>query len=114
MVFTAEGFFEVALESWPEWDLNPRPLNSAQTLNPFDLSVPFGSISLTLVLIGRDGGLSTLCHGCGFACRQRVLKTFTDPGYIRSEDGVVGVWHLLVNFCICIYKFSKPKKNSKE
>ena len=25
-------FFEVALESWPEWDLNPRPLNSAQTL----------------------------------------------------------------------------------
>ena len=27
MVFTAEGFFEVAIESWPEWDLNPRPLN---------------------------------------------------------------------------------------
>ena len=25
MVFTAEGFFEVAMESWPEWDLNPRP-----------------------------------------------------------------------------------------
>ena len=25
MVFTAEGFFEVAIESWPEWDLNPRP-----------------------------------------------------------------------------------------
>ena len=28
MVFTTEGFFEVAIESWPEWDLNPRPLNS--------------------------------------------------------------------------------------
>ena len=27
MVFTTEGFFEVAKESWPEWDLNPRPLN---------------------------------------------------------------------------------------
>ena len=27
MVFTAEGFFEVALGSWPEWDLNPRRLN---------------------------------------------------------------------------------------
>ena len=26
MVFTTEGFFEVAIESWPEWDLNPRPL----------------------------------------------------------------------------------------
>ena len=28
MVFTTEGFFEVTIESWPEWDLNPRPLNS--------------------------------------------------------------------------------------
>ena len=24
---------EVAIESWPEWDLNPRPLNSIQTLS---------------------------------------------------------------------------------
>ena len=32
MVFTTEGFFEVATESWPEWDLNPQPLNSVQTL----------------------------------------------------------------------------------
>ena len=28
MVFTTEGFLEVTTESWPEWDLNPRPLNS--------------------------------------------------------------------------------------
>ena len=33
MVFLTEGFFEVAIESWPEWDLNPRPLNSVQTMN---------------------------------------------------------------------------------
>ena len=32
MVFTIEGLFEVAIESWPEWDLNTRPLNSVQTL----------------------------------------------------------------------------------
>ena len=32
MVFTTEGFLEVAIENWPEWDLNPRPLNSVQTL----------------------------------------------------------------------------------
>ena len=32
MVFITEEFFEVALESWPEWDLNPLPLNSIQTL----------------------------------------------------------------------------------
>ena len=24
MVFTTEGFFKVAVERWPEWDLNPR------------------------------------------------------------------------------------------
>ena len=28
MVFTTEGLFKVAIESWPEWDLNPQPLNS--------------------------------------------------------------------------------------
>ena len=32
MVFTTEGLFEVAIESWPELDLNPRPLNSVQML----------------------------------------------------------------------------------
>ena len=32
MVFTTEGFFEVAIESWPELDLNHRPLNSVQML----------------------------------------------------------------------------------
>ena len=32
MVFTTEGFLEVARESWPEWGLKPRPLNSVQTL----------------------------------------------------------------------------------
>ena len=25
MVFTTEELFEVAIESWHEWDLNPRP-----------------------------------------------------------------------------------------
>ena len=32
MVFTTEGLFEVAIDSWPERDLNPRPLNFSQTL----------------------------------------------------------------------------------
>ena len=32
MVFTTDGFLEVAIESWPEWDLNPRTLNSVLTL----------------------------------------------------------------------------------
>ena len=57
-------------------------------------------IPLTLGLIGRDGGLSTLCHSYGFPSQQRVLKTFPGPGYLRSEDGVVWLWHLLVNLYI--------------
>ena len=32
MVFTTKGFLEVAVESWPELDLSPPPLNSVQTL----------------------------------------------------------------------------------
>ena len=40
-------------------------------------------------LIGRDGGLRTLCHGCRFACQQRVLKTFPGPAYLHSEDEIV-------------------------
>ena len=98
MVFTTEGLFEVAKESWPEWDLNPRPLNSVQTLyvhiyvlyihilysSPFHLAT---AQSQYLMMIGRDSGLSTLCHSCGFACQQRVLKTFPGSDYLRSEDG---------------------------
>ena len=40
------------------------------------ISSCYGSIPLTLGLIGRDGGVSTLYHSCGFACQQRVLKTY--------------------------------------
>ena len=32
MVLTVEEFLEVAMESRPKWDLNPRPLNSVQML----------------------------------------------------------------------------------
>ena len=38
MVFTTEAFFEVAIESLPEWDLNPQQLNSVHMLKPTNLS----------------------------------------------------------------------------
>ena len=38
MLFTTEGLLEVAIESWPDWDLNPQPLNFVQTLEPTGLS----------------------------------------------------------------------------
>ena len=41
-----------------------------------------------------------LCHSCWFDCHQRVLQTFSDPSYLRSEDGVVWLWHSLVNLYI--------------
>ena len=33
MVFTTDRFFEVAIESSPEWNLSPRPLNSVLITN---------------------------------------------------------------------------------
>ena len=33
VLFTTEGFLGVAIESWPELDLNPRPLNSVQAMS---------------------------------------------------------------------------------
>ena len=32
LVFTIGGFFEVVIESWSEYDLNQRPVNSIQML----------------------------------------------------------------------------------
>ena len=32
IVFTTEAFFEVVIESLPEWDLNPQQLNSVHML----------------------------------------------------------------------------------
>ena len=31
-IYKIRGFFEVAIESWPECDSNPRPLNSVMIL----------------------------------------------------------------------------------
>ena len=46
-----------------------------------------GSIPLVSGLMRKEGGLSTLCHSCGFACQQRVLKKFPDHGYLRTFTG---------------------------
>ena len=37
-----------------------------------------------------------------FSCHQSVLKMFSGPGYLCSEDGVVWPWHSLENFYICL------------
>ena len=35
-----------------------------------------------------------------YICRERVLKRFPGPDYLRSEEGVVWLWHILVNLHI--------------
>ena len=62
-----------------------------------NISPCYGSIPLGLGLIGRGGGLSTLCHSCGLAFQQRMVKTFPGSGYLHSEDVVVWLWHPLVH-----------------
>ena len=52
----------------------------------------YGSIPLTLVLIGRDDGLSTLFYSCGFDYQHRLVKTFPGSGSLCSEDEVVWLW----------------------
>ena len=41
------------------------------------------------LLLKKIEKLEYLCHSCGFPCQQRVLKAFSNPGYLRSDDGVV-------------------------
>ena len=64
------------------------------------ISSCYDSIRLAWALIVRDGVLRTLCHSCGFSCQQRVLKTFSGPDSLQSEDGVIWLWHPLVNLYI--------------
>ena len=58
------------------------------------------SIILALGLTGRDEGLITLSHSCRFTCQQRMLKTFLGPSFLLSNDGVVWLWHSLINLYI--------------
>ena len=64
------------------------------------ISSCYDSIRLAWALIVRDGVLRTLCHSCGFSCQQRVLKTFPGPDSLQSDDGVIWLWHELVNLYI--------------
>ena len=43
------------------------------------ISSCYGSITLPLGLMGRDTGLSTLCHSCRFACQQKVKINVSLP-----------------------------------
>ena len=61
-----------------------------------------GSLPLGLELMVRAGGLRTLCHSCRLAFQQSVLKPLPSAGYLLFEDGVVWLWHPLVNLYISL------------
>ena len=42
--------------------------------------------SQCFMVTAKDGGLSTLCHNCGFACQQRLPIPFPDGGSLLSEN----------------------------
>ena len=65
MVITTEGFFEVALESGANWDLNPRPLNFVQPLLLTELS-------------GHDICISWFTVTKRRSCRKQFHGTFSE------------------------------------
>ena len=65
MVLTTKGFFEVAIESWPEWDLNPRPLNSGYIYK------------VKKIMIIRHNS---------YEINKKVTKTYTSYNYLISQS----------------------------
>ena len=65
----------------------------------FTISSFYGSIPLTLVLIERDGDLSTLCHSCRFDYQLRVQKRFLSLAMSAPRMGQsdYDIYCLLVN-----------------
>ena len=90
---SAEGAKNV---SWPRlsplqgWGSPTMAFTGKFVCKWLTISSCYGLIPLTLVLIGRDCGLSTLYHSCGFDYQQRMLKSFPGPGHLCfKDDGIV-------------------------
>ena len=82
------------------------------------ISSCYSSIPLALGLIERDGGLSTVCHSCGFACQQRVLKTFPGPGYLYMYTYIniyiyiytyIYIYIYYISVCMYMFNFNSQK-----
>ena len=63
--------------------------------------------SLWLYGVNREGWcFSTLCHSCRFDYQWSMLKMFLGPAYYPFENGVVWLWHFMVNLYIYINKLN--------
>ena len=83
MVFSTEGFFEVAIESWPEWDLSLRPLNSVQALQPTEL---LDYIYIYIYIYIK----------IYFSYQYRFRKGFSTQHYLEK-------WEFCTNKGLCLY-----------
>ena len=90
MALTTERFLEVAIESWPDWELHPRSLNSVQTFKPTELS-------------GHEiNSLSepTLCSCSNFIS---LLSVHVSLWYLSSSDLLLRV--LPFQICCSVFRF---------
>ena len=93
MVFTTEEFLEVAIESWPGWDLNPPSLNFVQTLNQILLQRKHKtickSIYFKMTLAQFRAMEIILYHGSDnfdFEKNYSILKTFIKHKQFQRFD----------------------------
>ena len=71
------------------------------------ISSCYGSILLTLELIRKDGGLSTLCHRWVFACQQREYFGSCLYQYVHDfkfKSYFCGIWVLCMS-CVVSNQF---------
>ena len=92
MIFTTEGFFEVAIESWPEWGLNPRPyikFHNIKSSTKFHSRYIAGVIYLTSLDDGKYGNWSvwTVCtKSCGGGLQNRTRDCNNPPPSVKRKD----------------------------
>ena len=126
MVFTTEGFLEVAIESWTEWDMNPRPLNSVQALycgqNVVLLIFIYFSLYSCLMIFGwtahclRNIQIRSYFWSI-FSCSQStyrkkrtrknsVFRHFSHSGNVCKWNGEIGFFDNILIHLIHIFKMS--------
>ena len=96
MVFITEGFFEVAIESWHEWDLNPQPQKWTQQITK-------KYFNKRLIMTSEDKKIYNNSHIC------RVCKEELNTDKVRDHCHVTGKFRGAAHD-ECNVKLRIPKK----
>ena len=91
MVFTTEAFLELAIEGWPESDLNPQPQNSAQIFSPSELSGhEFNSLS-ALTLYSYSSFICLFSVHVSFRSLLWSVATFALSEALHRKSRCIGI-----------------------